>query len=85
VSPRRFSSLHACLLLLLLARSSPLLAESPPSAHAVLDASVDAVWDATIESLRDTGYKIREERRANGTVSGRRTRIGCLLSEPDRQ
>jgi hypothetical protein len=60
---------------LLLASAASLLASAPPAdAHAVLDASFDAAWEATVASLRDAGYKVSGERRAQGSVSGRRTR-----------
>jgi hypothetical protein len=74
---RRLLSLYALLALFLIATSSPLYAEPPPSVRAVLDAPVDAVWDATIESLRDAGYKVREEHRVEGIISARRPISGC--------
>ena len=75
MSPRERLSFCARLALFLVAASSPLSAQSPPAASAVLDASVDAVWNATIEALQGAGYRVRDERRAQGTISARRTRI----------
>jgi len=62
-------------LTLVLAATSSLLAAAPsPSTRTVLEASFDAAWEATVASLRDAGYKVSGERRAQGSVSGRRTR-----------
>ena len=83
MNPCRPLSLYVGLALFLVATSSSLPAAPPPHVRTILDASVDAVWDATIASLRDTGYKVSEERRAQGSVSGRRTRLVGRMKEDD--
>lgn len=76
MSPTSLSSLMVLLsALFLLAPSSALRAEPAPSVRAVLGAPFDSVWEATLESLRDTGYRIRDEHRSRGAVTARRTRL----------
>jgi hypothetical protein len=82
MNPCRLLSLYVGLALFLVAAPS-LFPAAQPYARTILDASVDAVWDATIASLRDTGYKVSEERRARGSVSGRRTRLVGRMKEDD--
>ena len=82
MNPRKPLLPRVGLALFLVATSSSLSAAPPPKARAVLDASVDAVWDATIASLRDADYRVSEERRAQGSVSGRRMRrVGRMNEE----
>jgi hypothetical protein len=69
--------------LLLIATSSPLLAQLPPIARGAFDAPLDAVWSATIESLKGEGYKIREEHRSKGIISARRTRMVGRMNEEE--
>jgi hypothetical protein len=79
----RPSSLFAFSAVLLVATTSPLRAGPSPNAHALFDAPVDAVWDATLESLRGAGYKVREEHRTSGTISARRTRVVGRMNEEE--
>ena len=74
---RRFgrSALFALATLLLVATTSPLSAQLPPIARGTFDAPLDAVWSATIESLKSEGYKIREQHRSKGIIYARRTRM----------
>jgi hypothetical protein len=59
------------LALLLFLILPPSRAAQPPSqAVAVLDAPYEKVWDATVASLRDSGYRISKERRSSGFVEG---------------
>ncbi len=74
-------SFYARLAVFLAATASPLGAAAPPGAHAVLDASKDAVWDATVASLTDSGYRIRTQNRDRGTITARRTRSVGRLNE----
>jgi hypothetical protein len=69
--------------LLLAATSSSFATESSSQTSAVLDASFDAVWEATLSSLRDADYKISEEQRAKGFISARRTRLVRRSSEDE--
>ncbi|HSD10229.1 MAG TPA: hypothetical protein VLF14_04545 [Candidatus Binatia bacterium] len=57
-------------LLLFLALPLSRAAEPAPRAQAVLDAPLEKVWDATVASLRDGGYRISRERRSSGFVEG---------------
>jgi hypothetical protein len=74
MNPSRLLPFCAALMLLLAATSSLLAAAPSPNARTVLDASFDAAWDSAIASLHEAGYRVSEERRAQGSVSGRRTR-----------
>src|SRR5262249_40126679 len=49
----------------------PSRAAAPPSqAVALLNAPYEKVWDATVASLRDGGYRISRERRSSGFIEG---------------
>jgi hypothetical protein len=61
-------------LLVILVSALSGLAAPPPQTQAVLDASPDKVWDATLASLRDGGYRISRERRSSGFVEGQLAR-----------
>jgi hypothetical protein len=77
------SALHGFAMLLLVATSSPLSAQFPPTARGAFDAPLDAVWNATIESLKSEGYKIREQNRSKGLISARRTRMVGRMNEEE--
>jgi hypothetical protein len=63
---------------------SPSRAEEPASqAAAVLDAPYDKVWDATVASLRDSGYRISKDRRSSGFVEGQLGRTITHMGEGD--
>jgi hypothetical protein len=81
MSPRSLLPLCASLALLL-ATSSPAAAQPPPAAPALFDATVDSVRQATLESMRELGYKVREGR-AKDVVSGRRTRVVGRMNEEE--
>src|SRR5262249_3252064 len=76
-------SFYARVALFVAATATPLGAAAPPGAHAVLDASKDAVWDATVASLTDSGYRIRTQNRDRGTLTARRTRSVGRLNEQE--
>jgi len=82
---RRFgrSALFALATLLLVATTSPLSAQLPPIARGTFDAPLDAVWSATIESLKSEGYKIREQHRSKGIIYARRTRMVGRMKEEE--
>jgi hypothetical protein len=77
------TALYALATLLLAAAPSPLSAQSPPTSRGAFDAPLDAVWNATIESLKGEGYKIRQEHRSKGIISARRTRIVGRMNEEE--
>jgi hypothetical protein len=84
MSRLRWSNLYAVATLLLVATSSPLSAQlPPPTARGAFDAPLDAVWNATIESLKGEGYKIREQHRSKGIISARRTRMVGRMNEEE--
>jgi hypothetical protein len=83
MNPPKLLSLCVCLALFLVATASPLAAQPQPPAQAVLDASKDAVWDATIAALTDSGYRIRDKHRDSGTIAARRTRSVGRLNEQE--
>jgi hypothetical protein len=70
-------------LLVLLAWPPSRAAEPAPHVEAVLDAPLEKVWDATVASLRDGGYRISRERRSSGFISGERMRPVRYLGEED--
>ena len=78
------SALFALATLLLVATTSPLSAQLPPPiARGTFDAPLDAVWSATIESLKSEGYKIREQHRSKGIIYARRTRMVGRMKEEE--
>jgi hypothetical protein len=70
-------------LLFFLALAPSRAAEPPSQAVAVLDAPYEKVWDATVASLRDSGYRISRERRSSGFVEGQRGRTITHVGEGD--